>query len=193
MQICAKVKDTMTFMEESYHAWTWHPWRSWYEHTGQQGFVRCCPKLVRIGHFAPQFSIVCWMWRVHTVFDVTSKWNVKWTQVSWIWVPSKVSPTSTPDVIETLVSVVTYFRSCNVMLEYEYNMKWSVPTFNSWGRINCCRMSRYGTQRIVSKPGFNFQAFPLKPEETRPLSVSQTARLRILTMEGHSEGVYIIQ
>jgi hypothetical protein len=42
-------------------------------------------------------------------------------------------------------------------------------------------------------PDFNFRAFPLKPEETRPLSFPQTARLRILTMEGHSEGVYVIQ
>lgn len=97
------------------------------------------------------------MRRVHTVFYVTPKRNIRWAQVSWIWVPSKVSPTSTPYVIKTLVSVVTYFRrpawNCNVMLEYEYNMKWSVPTFDSWGRIHCCWMSRYGTQRIVTSPG----------------------------------------
>jgi len=153
VKICAKVKDKLSLWGESCRAWTWHPWRLCYEHTGQKCFVRCCPKLVRIGHFAPQISIVCWMWRVHTAFFLCNS-KAKWAHVSWIWVPIKVSPTFTPDVFETLISVVTYFRrpawSCSVMLEHEYNTKWSVPTFDSWERINCCRMSTYGTQRIVS-------------------------------------------
>jgi hypothetical protein len=37
-------------------------------------------------------------------------------------------------------------------LEYKYSMKWSVPTIDSWRRINCCSMSRYGCQRTVSSP-----------------------------------------